>query len=110
VSPTSSKKRSNTMCLPLGSTPSAAREAAPPGRAQLLRGRGRQPQVLAQPAFAGFTPPSASSVSAVSQTRDTASLSSSVRPRLSPSQNGIEGGCPLASSTITLPVSTLAMR
>jgi hypothetical protein len=42
--------------------------------------------------------------------RDTADDSSSVRPGASPSQNGIVGGCPWASSTRTVPRSTRPIR
>ena len=42
--------------------------------------------------------------------RDTARESSSLRPGASPSQNGIVGGWPCASSTRTMPPSTRRMR
>ena len=41
---------------------------------------------------------------------DTSSDSSVVRPGASPSQNGTVGDEPWASSTLTLPLSTLRMR
>ena len=42
--------------------------------------------------------------------RDTACESSSLRPGASPSQNGMVGGMPCASSTRTVPRSTRRMR
>jgi hypothetical protein len=52
------------------------------------------------------TPPRVSRAATSSRRRDTANDSSSLRPGASPSQNGMFGGAPLASSTRTRPRST----
>ncbi len=54
--------------------------------------------------------PSSSFAETSSRRRDTACDSSSLRPGASPSQNGIVGGAPCASSTRTRPRSTRRMR
>ena len=91
-------------------TPSAAFDGAEVQR-ELLRGGARAGcRSSRSQRSQASTPLPSSSASACALRRDTAWLSSSVRPRLSPSQNGIDGGWPFASSTSTLPVSTLTMR
>ena len=95
VSPTSSKKRSKTMRRWLGSTPSAAFDAARYSVNCCAADAGRRSASSSQRSQA----PALSSrcVSAASHRRDTAWLNSSLRPGLSPSQNGMLGGWPLAS-------------
>ena len=110
--PLSSKKRSRTTRRCVGSAPSAARA----GREVLddLLGRRRgdadaaRDRVDASPACRRRAPAACRRPS--SRRRDTACESSSVRAGASPSQNGIVGGWPCASSTRTMPGSTRRIR
>ena len=64
---------------------------------------------VSQP-IAASRPPASSCAAIVSRKRDTEADSSLVRPGASPSQNGMLGGTPFASSTRTVPRSTRRMR
>ncbi len=108
MSPASSKKRSNTMRRSVGSTPSAAFDAPRYSASCCAAGRCSFSSSASQRSQAST--PLSSRSSACAASRDTAWHNSSLRPRLSPSQNGIDGGWPRASSTSTFPVSTLTMR
>ena len=105
--PDSSKKRSNTIVFCVGSVPSAARAAARYSTS-CSAGDAREPKLARQRSRARSALSSRASTS--SRSRDTASESSSVRPGASPSQNGMVGGWPCASSTRTRPASTRRIR
>ncbi|MDT4835180.1 hypothetical protein FQZ97_688360 [compost metagenome] len=112
--PDSSKKRSSTSFDWLGSTPSAARARARYSTicraAASSRPSSRASQPMAGASGSALPSPSANNPSSRSRRRDTLADSSSLRPGASPSQNGMFGGWPWASSTRTRPGSTRRMR
>ena len=107
--PDSSKKRSNMTVSRRGQA--AERRAA--GR-QILHDLQRRGFVEADGVDAATAIAAPGSTEAPldlrSAARETAADSSSVRPGASPSQNGMDGGCPCASSTRTVPRSTRKIR
>ena len=108
VEPASSKKRSIASCRCVGSSPNpatcSAQYASNCPDAASHRPTSSRSQAPATSA------PCASRCCSASRRRETACDSASLRPGASPSQNGIDGGAPCASSTRNLPGSILRMR
>src|SRR5688572_14746619 len=104
VSPTSSKNRSNTTVLSVGSVPSASLPAAKYW-ASWFDASGARPSSPSSHCSQSAGAPSSFSI-ACSRRRETETDSSSLRAGASPNQNGIVGGWPRASSTNTLFTST----
>ena len=109
VSPTSSKKRSNTMVSSVGSVPSAAWPAARYW-ASCWAATASSCFSSRSHASSASGPPSASCPSASARRRETAAESSSLRAGASPTQNGSVGAMPRASSTKILFTSTFCTR
>ena len=70
----------------------------------------RDADFIGSQAIAASRPPMSSRSAIVSRNLDNDCENSSVRAGASPSQNGIVGGCPFASSTRTVPRSTRMIR
>src|SRR6266702_4217734 len=99
IPPASSKKRSSTRVCWVGMTPRVRFDASRYSTSCRAAGSGKPP---ISPTSHAMAPPGSASRSATSwRSRETSSESSDVRPGASPSQNGIEGGCPCASATRT---------
>ena len=97
-----SKKRSITMQRCVGSAPSTARPA--PRCSTIWRAASAsRPASATSSCRAASAPSRAMRRPTCSRSRDTACDSSSLRPGASPSQNGMFGGAPCASSTRTRP-------
>ena len=117
IPPASSKKRSMTGLSAVGIAPSAAWPAARYSTSWRAAAGGKPISSPTRPATVS-TAAAGSAVSAASRTRrptiarkrDTAADSAALRAGASPSQNGMVGGCPPASSTRMRSNSTRRMR
>src|SRR6266536_1341337 len=103
--PTSSKKRSNTIVSYVGRQPSAACPAARYSRSCSAAGSAIPTSSASQRRIPSACSPPRKRAAISARRRDTAADNSSLRPGASPSQNGMVGAIPWASSTRATPAA-----